>query len=165
MAKAAISTRATSMSARNGHRAPMARSITRWRMKSAFPARAATVIAVRLGPKATVVLRRRVIGDRRRMVTAALVANIARHAPKVPVRMVNIVPHVRTANIARRALKAIAVRRVLKVPVRMANTVRPVRKVLPARKVIVATAVRLAVAAIRPVTVAAPPSGALRAKS
>ena len=139
--KAVISTRAMSMSARNGLRVPMARSTIHWPMKSAFPAHALTVIAVRPGLKATVVLLRRVTAVRRQMASVAPVANIVQ-----PVRKAIIVRHAR---------KAIAALRAQKVPARKGIV----------RKAIVATVAPLAVAAIRHATVAAPPSGALRAKA
>ena len=119
----------------------MARSTIHWPMKSAFPARAVTVIAVRLGLKATVVLLRRVTAVRRHM---AIVAPVA-----------NIVQPVRRAIIVRPDRKAIAAQHAQKVPARKGIV----------RKAIVATAAPLAVAATRHATVAAPPSGALRAKA
>jgi hypothetical protein len=108
-------------------------------MKNAFPARAVTVNAVRPGPRVIAARLRKVTAVPHRTATAVPVANIARH--------------VRKANIVRPAPRVIAARRAP-----MVTVVRPVLKAS------VATAAPLAVAAILPATVAAPRSGALRAK-
>jgi hypothetical protein len=115
--RAVTSTRAMNMFARNGHRARVVRFTTRWRMKSAFPARAATVIVAPHGPRVIAVPRRREIAVPRRMEIVGLrrKATVVRHRMEIAALLASIVPLVPQASIARRALKAIAVRRGLRV--------------------------------------------------
>jgi hypothetical protein len=81
MAKAAISMPVMNLSARNGHRAQLARCITRWRMKTGFPLsiarRGLTVIAVLPGQKANAArLRMVIVVPHRRVIAVRLVQRV-----------------------------------------------------------------------------------------